>query len=89
MSVFLCLRVCVLTVGQRTCVRPAPPEQAVSRPHLLCGVRRRASSHPRPYLGATQTIPRHTLPPQQRQVERHTLKQPRKEQEKMFCSVIK
>lgn len=72
--------VCVFLVGQRACVRPAPPEQAVSRPHLLCGVRGRAASHPRPYLGATQTIPRHTLPSQQRQVEGDTLTQPRKEQ---------
>lgn len=41
------------TVWQRAFVRPAPSEQAVSSPHLLCGVRRRTPEHPRPHLGAT------------------------------------
>ncbi len=72
MEVYKCVCVCILAVGQRACLCPTPPEQAVSRPHLLCGVRGRAVSHPRPHLGATQTIPRHTLPPQQREVEGHT-----------------
>lgn len=82
----VCLHVCIPTVGQRACVRPAPPEQAVSGPHLLCGVRRRASRHPRPHLGAAQTIPRHALSPQQRQVAGGSLTPPRTEQGNvLFC----
>lgn len=85
----VCLFACFITVRQRARVRPAPPEQAVPKSHLLCGVWRRASSHPWPDLGAAQTVPRHTLPPQQRQVEHtHTRTHTEKSRE-MWCSVVK
>lgn len=62
----------ISAVRQWASVCPAPPEQTVSRPHLLCGVRRRASGHPWPDMGGAETVSRHALSPQQCQVGPHT-----------------
>lgn len=63
----------VISVRQWASVCPVPPEQAVSWPHIWCGVWRGTSGHPWPLLGATQALPRHTLPPQQRKVQSNML----------------
>ena len=59
-------------VRQRASVCPAFAEQAVPRPHLLCGVWRGAPGHPRPLLATAQRLPRHALPSQQRTVQHNT-----------------
>jgi hypothetical protein len=59
----------VISVRQREGICPAPAEQAVSWPHIRCGVWRGTPGHPWPLLGTTEALPRYTLPPQQCKVQ--------------------